>query len=143
MTTAERGGAEFEARQPSEAGLPEPESRGTLRIHDRVVEKVAGHAVTTIPDAAAAPRRVLGMTVSAARRPDDEAAKVTATVHGDSVTVAATVAVSWPSPIRQVVAQLGQRIRDDISLHTGLSVDRIDLDVVSLRLAEGQGRRVV
>jgi uncharacterized alkaline shock family protein YloU len=142
MTTAERGGAELEARQPSEAGLPEPESRGTLRIHDRVVEKVAGHAVTTIPDAAAAPRRVLGMTVGAAR-PDDEAAKVTATVHGDSVTVAATVAVSWPSPIRQVVAQLGQRIRDDISLHTGLSVDRIDLDVVSLRLAEGQGRRVV
>jgi uncharacterized alkaline shock family protein YloU len=142
MTTAERGGAELEARQPSEAGLPEPESRGTLRIHDRVVEKVAGHAVTTIPDAAAAPRRVLGMTVSAAR-PDDEAAKVTATVHGDSVTVAATVAVSWPSPIRQVVAQLGQRIRDDISLHTGLSVDRIDLDVVSLRLGEGQGRRVV
>ena len=142
MTTTERGGAEFDARQPSEPGLPEPESRGSLRIHDRVVEKVAGHAVTTIPDAAAAPRRVLGMTVSAAR-PDDEAAKVTATVHGDSVTVAATVAVSWPSPIRQVVAQLGQRIRDDISLHTGLSVDRIDLDVVSLRLGEGQGRRVV
>jgi len=142
MTTAERGGAEFDARQPSEAGLPEPESRGSLRIHDRVVEKVAGHAVTTIPDAAAAPRRVLGMNVGAAR-PDDEAAKVTATVYGDSVTVAATVAVSWPSPIRQVVAQLGQRIRDDISLHTGLSVDRIDLDVVSLRLAEGQGRRVV
>jgi len=142
MTTAERGGAEFEARQPSEAGLPEPESRGSLRIHDRVVEKVAGHAVTTIPDAAAAPRRVLGMTVGAAR-PDDEAAKVTATVYGDSVTVAATVAVSWPSPIRQVVAQLGQRIREDISMHTGLSVDRIDLDVVSLRLAEGQGRRVV
>ena len=107
-----------------------------------MVEKVAGHAVTTIPDAAAAPRRVLGMTVGAAR-PDDEAAKVAATVYGDSVTVAATVAVSWPSPIRQVVAQLGQRIRDDISLHTGLSVDRIDLDVVSLRLAEGQGRRVV
>ena len=142
MTTTERGGAEFDARQPSEPGLPEPESRGSLRIHDRVVEKVAGHAVTTIPDAAAAPRRVLGMTVGAAR-PDDEAAKVTATVYGDSVTVAATVAVSWPSPIRQVVAQLGQRIRDDISLHTGLSVDRIDLDVVSLRLAEGQGRRVV
>ena len=142
MTTTERGGAEFDARQPSEPGLPEPESRGSLRIHDRVVEKVAGHAVTTIPDATAAPRRVLGMVVGAAR-PDDEAAKVTATVYGDSVTVAATVAVSWPSPIRQVVAQLGQRIRDDISLHTGLSVDRIDLDVVSLRLAEGQGRRVV
>jgi uncharacterized alkaline shock family protein YloU len=38
---------------------------------------------------------------------------------------------------------LGQRIRDDISQHTGLSVDRIDLDVVSLRLAEVQGRRVL
>ena len=142
MTTAELALNSAPLRQPSEAGLPEPDSRGSLRIHDRVVEKVAGHAVTTVPDAAAAPRRVLGMTVGAAR-PDDEAAKVTATVYGDSVTVAATVAVSWPSPIRQVVAQLGQRIRDDISLHTGLSVDRIDLDVVSLRLGEGQGRRVV
>ena len=106
-----------------------------------MVEKVAGYAVTTLPDAAAAPRRVLGIV--GARRPDDEAAKVTATVHGDSVSVSATVAVNWPSPIRQVAAQLGQRIRDDISRHTGLSVDRIDLDVVSLRLAEGQGRRVL
>jgi uncharacterized alkaline shock family protein YloU len=57
--------------------------------------------------------------------------------------VTATVAVSWPSPIRQVAAQLSQRIRDDILRHTGLNVDRIDLDVVSLRLAEDQGRRVL
>jgi uncharacterized alkaline shock family protein YloU len=141
MTTVERASNSAPPQEPSEAGLPEPDSRGSLRIHDRVVEKVAGHAVTTVPDAAAAPRRVLGMTVGAPR-PDDEAAKVTVTVHGDSVTVSATVAVGWPCPIRQVAAQLGQRIRDDISQHTGLSVDRIDLDVVSLRLAEVQGRRV-
>jgi uncharacterized alkaline shock family protein YloU len=142
MTTAERALDSTLIRLPSKAGLPEPGSRGRLRIHDRVVEKVAGYAVTTLPDAAAAPRRVFGMTVGAPR-PDDEAAKVTATVHGDSVSVSATIAVSWPSPIRQVAAQLGQRIRDDISRHTGLSVDRIDLDVVSLRLAEGQRRRVL
>lgn len=142
MTTVERASNSAPPQQPSEAGLPEPDSRGSLRIHDRVVEKVAGHAVTTVPDAAAAPRRVLGMTVGAPR-PDDEAAKVTVTVHGDSVTVSATVAVGWPCPIRQVAAQLAQRIRDDISQHTGLSVDRIDLDVVSLRLAEVQGRRVL
>ena len=142
MTTAERAWNSAPLRQPADPGLPEPDSRGSLRIHDRVVEKVAGYAVTTLPDAAAAPRRLLGMTVGAPR-PEDEAAKVTATVHGDSVSVSATVAVSWPSPIRQVAAQLSQRIRDDISRHTGLSVDRIDLDVVSLRLAESQGRRVL
>ena len=142
MTTVERTWMSVPPRQPSDAGLPEPDSRGSLRIHDRVVEKVAGHAVTTVPDAAAAPRRVLGMSVGAPRR-DDEAAKVTATVHGDSVTVSATVAVNWPSPVRQVADQLGQRIREDISRHTGLKVDRIDLDVVSLRLAEVQGRRVL
>ena len=142
MTTAERSWNSVPPRQSAEAGLPEPDSRGSLRIHDRVVEKVAGYAVTTLPDAAAAPRRVLGMTVGAPR-PDDEAAKVTATVYGDSVSVSATVAVSWPSPIRQVAAQLSQRIRDDISLHTGLNVDRIDLDVVSLRIVEGQGPRVL
>jgi uncharacterized alkaline shock family protein YloU len=141
MTTVERPSNSAPPRQPSETGLPEPDSRGSLWIHDRVVEKVAGHAVTTVPDAAAAPRRVLGMTVGAPR-PEDEAAKVTVTVHGDSVTVSATVTVGWPRPIRDVAAQLGQRIRDDITQHTGLSVDRIDLDVVSLRLAEVQGRRV-
>jgi uncharacterized alkaline shock family protein YloU len=107
MTTVERASNSAAPQQPSEAGLPEPDSRGSLRIHDRVVEKVAGHAVTTVPDAAAAPRRVLGMTVGAPR-PDHEAAKVTVTVHGDSVTVSATVAVSWPCPIRQVAAQLGR-----------------------------------
>lgn len=96
MTTVERASNAAPPQQPSEAGLPEPDSRGSLRIHDRVVEKVAGYAVTTVPDAAAAPRRVLGMTVGAPR-PDDEAAKVTVTVHGDSATVSATVAVGWPS----------------------------------------------
>ena len=68
MTTVERAWKSVPPRQPSEAGMPEPDSRGSLRIHDRVVEKVAGHAVTTVPDAAAAPRRVLGMTVGAPRR---------------------------------------------------------------------------
>jgi uncharacterized alkaline shock family protein YloU len=139
MTTVQRDPGTM---PPAAAGLPEPDVRGGLRIHDRVVEKVAGYAVTTVPGAAAAPRRLLGMTVGASR-PDDEAAKVTATVHGDSVTVAATVAVGWPAPVRRVAAQLSQRIRDDISLHTGLSVDRIDVEVVSLRLAESQGRRVL
>lgn len=126
---------------PSAAGLPEPENRGTLQIHDRVVEKIAGYAVTTVSDAAAAPRRVLGMTVGGPRS-DDEAAKVTATVYGDSVFVCATVAIGWPSPIRKVAAQLGQRIRSEVSRYTGLNVDRVDLDVVSLRLAEVQERRV-
>jgi uncharacterized alkaline shock family protein YloU len=127
-------------RPPSDA-VPEPEARGSLRIHDRVVEKIAGYAVTTVPDAAAAPRRVLGMTVGGPRS-DDQAAKVTATVHGDSVSVSATVAIAWPHPIRQMSVQLGQRIREDIARHTGLSVDRVDVQVVSLRLADVQGRRV-
>ncbi len=40
-----------------------PEERGRLTVDDRVVEKVAGYAVTFVPDAAAAPRRVLGVKI--------------------------------------------------------------------------------
>ena len=51
---------------PSSARRARPEERGRLTVDDRVVEKVAGHAVTFVPDAAAAPRRLLGMNVGEA-----------------------------------------------------------------------------
>ena len=46
-----------------------PEERGRLTVADRVVEKVAGYAVTFVMDAAAAPRRVLGVNIGMAIRP--------------------------------------------------------------------------
>ena len=108
----------------------DPGERGRLRVADRVVERVAGYAVTLVPDATAAPRRVLGRSMGP-RDADDEA-KVRAEVHGGSATVHATIAVRWPASVRAVSQAVRRRIRDDLSMITDVKVDHVDIDVVSL-----------
>ena len=110
----------------------EPDERGTLRIADRVVERVAGYAVTQVPDATAAPRRMLGRTMG---RPDaDDRAKVRAEVHGGTANVHATIAVQWPESVRAVARAVRSRIREDLAHITGVTVDHVDIDVVNLPL---------
>jgi uncharacterized alkaline shock family protein YloU len=117
-----------------------PEERGRLRVDDRVVEKVAGYAVTFVTDAAAAPRRVLGVSFGEAR-PDD-AASVRAQVRDDIASVHATVAVRWPRSVAEVADEIRQRIRSEVTAITGVHVDHVDVEVVSMRLPDSAARRV-
>lgn len=110
--------------------LSDPAERGTLTVHDRVVERVAGYAVTQVDAATAAPRRILGVNVGDAR--EQSAVHVQAKVDGHSATVDATIAVRWPASIREVVERTRQRVRDDVLRMTDVTVDHIDIDVVSL-----------
>src|SRR4051812_2653519 len=91
------------ARSEHSAPVP-PEERGRLTVDDRVVEKVAGYAVTFVTDAAAAPRRVLGVNLGAAR-PDD-AASVHAQVQDDVATVHLAIAVRWPRSVQTVADEV-------------------------------------
>lgn len=125
---------------PAAAELAEAADRGTLTVSDRVVERVAGYAVTLVDSAAAAPRRVLGVTVGEAET-DDEA-RVRARVAGDTATVEATIAVGWPASIRAVAEQARRRIRDDVGRITDVRVDHIDIDVVSLSVPGADRPRV-
>ena len=123
---------------PSETRAPE--DRGSLSIADRVVERVAGYAATQVDGAAAAPRRVLGISVGEAR-PDTEAA-VRATVDGSVATVEATIAVSWPQSVRRVTDQLRARIREDVRRVTDVEVAHVDVDVVDFVTTTAPARRV-
>lgn len=126
-----------------ETGAPEtraPEDRGTLSIADRVVERVAGYAATQVDGAAAAPRRLLGISVGESR-PDAEAA-VRATVDGSVATVEATIAVSWPQSVRRVIDQLRARIREDVRRLTDVEVAHVDVDVVDFVTTTAPARRV-
>jgi uncharacterized alkaline shock family protein YloU len=87
-----------------------PDERGRLTVDDRVVEKVAGHAVTLITDAAAAPRRVLG------------------------------VKVRWPKPVQKVADEVRERIRSEVSAITGVRVDHVDVEVVAMTLSDSARR---
>ena len=127
----------------SGAGTPEvraPEERGSLSIADRVVERVAGYAATQVDGAAAAPRRLLGISVGESR-PDAEAA-VRATVDGSVATVEATIAVAWPQSVRAVTDRLRTRIREDVRRLTDVEVAHVDVDVVDFVTTTAPARRV-
>ena len=130
-------GTETTGRAEQQALLA-PEERGRLTVDDRIVEKVAGHAVTFITDAAAAPRRVLGVKIGAAR-PDD-AASVQAEVQGDIASVSVAIAVRWPRSVQKVADEVRERIRSEVAAITGVRVDHVDVEVVSMTLPDSQRR---
>ena len=132
------------------AGPGDPGDRGELTIADRVVERVAGYAATQVPGASAAPRRVLGIDLGDAR-PDSEAV-VQARVDGRTATVAATLAVEWPRPVREVARQFREHVRADerdglTVVHAGAPTDAVEDEATALRgasahLRDSRGRRL-
>lgn len=110
------------------SGPVAPEDRGRLAVADRVVEKVAGHAVTLVADAAAAPRRVLGVNIGEAK--PDEAANVQAQVQDDIASVHATIGVRWPRSVQEVADEVRRSIRSEVGAITGVRVDHVDVEVV-------------
>ena len=121
-------------------GRVPPEERGRLTVDDRVVEKVAGYAVTVVTDAAAAPRRVLGVNIGAARRAG--AASVHAQVQDDIASVHAAIAVRWPRSVQEVADEVRERIRSEVAAITGVRVDHVDVEVVSMTLPDSAEPRV-
>ncbi|HSJ19759.1 MAG TPA: Asp23/Gls24 family envelope stress response protein [Nocardioidaceae bacterium] len=116
------------------------EDPGRLDVSDRVVEKVAGHAVALVPDAAAAPRRVLGLNVGEAE-PED-AASVSAEVQDGIASVKATIAVRWPKSVQTVADEVRRSIRDEVGSLTGVQVDHVDVEVVSMTFPDQAEPRV-
>lgn len=117
-----------------------PDERGNLVVANRVVEKVAGHAVRAVPGAAAAPRRVLGINVGEPR--EEDRADVSARVDGDVATVRASIAIRWPNSVPQTAQAVREHIREELERITDLTVDHVDVEVTSMMLSTPAGRRV-
>ncbi|MGN6751664.1 MAG: Asp23/Gls24 family envelope stress response protein [Intrasporangium sp.] len=143
-TTTVAGAGPADPTAPGDTPAADPQSassdRGGLSVADRVVEKVAGYAVTLVPDAAAAPRRVLGVNVGESR--EEGAASVEARVIGDVATVSARIAVRWPRSVPEVADAVRRRIRKELTEITGVRVDHIDVEVSSLSVGSPERRRV-
>lgn len=116
------------------------EERGRLTVHDRVVEKVAGYAVTLVADAAAAPRRVLRVSIGEAR--PDAAPSVQAQVDDDTASAEVTIAVRWPRSVQEVADEVRERIRSEVKAVTGVRMDHVDVDVVSMTFPDQARPRV-
>lgn len=127
--------------EPRSQPVPgDPSERGSLSVADRIVERVAGHAVSQVEAAMAAPRRVLGVNVGVAR--PQESAHVHARVYGEVATVEATIAVHWPASVRSVSDAVRDRVREDVARITGVRVEQVDIEVVSMSVPAAAPRRV-
>jgi uncharacterized alkaline shock family protein YloU len=148
VTAATAAAVEQPGRHATDATPPAPlpdlgdaAERGSLTVDDRVVERVAGFAVTRVEGASAAPRRVLGVTVREAK-PDTQAS-VQARVNGSTATIDATVAIAWPDSVAAVAERLRRQVREDVENITGVRVDHVDIDVVSMSVPAARRRRVL
>lgn len=113
------------------------QDRGTLTIHDRVVETIATAAACEVPGV----RRVGGTLEGVVGR---RLPKVDAKTAGSRTRLTVEVAVQWPAPLGEVLAQVRDRVRSQITTLTGLQVDAVDVLAARMLTDEpSTGRRRV
>ncbi len=117
------------------------ESRGELSIAPRVVEKIAGAAVTEVDQVGGVARQVMGVSLgsdSADQRP-----RVQARVDGASVTVEVRCSVAYPAPVARVTERLRAHLIARVEALTGMSTRAVDITVTALTSASASTRREV
>ncbi|MEU8269066.1 Asp23/Gls24 family envelope stress response protein [Sphaerisporangium sp. NPDC049002] len=115
-----------------------PEARGRTDISDRVLERIAAHAVSEVDQVggAAAPRPLGRATPGAAPR-------VSAHADGRLAIVRVRMSVTYPAPIRQVVHRVRDHVAARVHELTGLDARQVDIDVTRLVHPAEEGRRVL
>jgi uncharacterized alkaline shock family protein YloU len=121
--------------------LGPPESRGRTEIAGRVLERIAGQALSEVDQAGGASRRVLGVPLG--RDELDSGPQVSAHVDGELATVRMTVSVVYPAPVREVTRNLRTHVMERIRDLTGIEVRQVDIDVAHLVPPPEHGRRVL
>lgn len=110
--------------QPRTAGPPgrvHDTAPGSITIAEKVVAKLASHAVLDVPDAAAAPRALGGTTPKASVR-----------VDGDVAVVDLELSVRWPASVPQVTAAVRRHVRERLTSLTGLTIAEVRILVTDL-----------
>lgn len=120
MADSAPDGPDRGAVEPGRAGARGPGERGTLVIHDRVVETIATTAACEVDGV----RRSGGTLDGVVGR---RFPKVEARTAGTRTRVSVEVAVQWPVPLAQVLAQVRDHVRSRVQGLTGLDVDAVDV----------------
>ena len=113
-----------------------PGDRGDLDIAGRVVQKVARIAAGEVPGVMSTGSgldHLLGH-----RYPSADA-----TVAGGHASIRVDLAVTWPSPLAQVCAQVRDHVRTRVNELIGLTVDVVDVTVSTVvHPTQTEARRV-
>lgn len=122
------GHARIDGPSPLEPPAP-PAYRGSLRIGERVVEKIAARAA----------REATGSTAPDTKLRDPKAG---VKLRNDHATVRLDLDVPYPGHVKDMAGAVRERVRDDVERLTGMPVVRIDV-VVARMTRIGKGRRRV
>lgn len=115
----------------------EPRFRGRLVLADKVVEKVAGQAASEVADAGGHSGGLLGI---GGHGDLDARPKVDAALSRDYVDLKISLAVSYPTSIREATQQVRDHVSERVESLTGVRVHRVDIDVTALTVT-GNGDR--
>ena len=113
------------ARRPT-ADRPAAEDRGSLEVHPTVVRKVAERAADTTPGVVKAPRKIAGLEAG------EQGASAKIDGFGGEVDVTLDVALRYPSPVRERIDDMRQRVTDEVQRITGYRVRSVRITVSAL-----------
>lgn len=122
------------AEGDSTSALAPPEERGSLTIADKVVEKIASIAAREIEQ--------VTDTRAGWTRMYRSLPKATAKVAGGRARIGVEVAASWPSSLPTVTAQVRDRVNEQITDLTGVTVVAVDVTIADVVHLETNARRV-
>lgn len=108
--------------------------RGTTRVEDVVVEKIAAVAAGEVEHVGGAARRVLG--VPTGREQGDGRPRVTARVSADVVSLDVRLSIVYPASVRAVSQAVRAHVTERVEALTALRVNRVELAVAALTGAD-------
>ena len=104
------------------SGWVEAAERGRLSIDPSVVRRVVEHAADLVPGTARAPRRLSA----------DRGASARVSGAGNDVDVRLDVALVYPLPVREKVAEIRETVTGEVERITGYHVRGLDVVVSAL-----------
>ena len=105
--------------------LGDPDARGTLTIHDKVVRRLASRAAL---DTAGVQRHGAGIDKITGRG----LPRVHVQIAGDRVRAGVDIAVAWAWPLPTVAAAVQANVTHALTAWAGLHVDAVDVSVPSV-----------
>lgn len=116
----------------ADAAAPDPAGRGTLTISDRAVQSLVEIAATEVAGVAHGADSGAGRTL----RSDLPSASVLRA--GNHARLAVEVAVSWPSSLARVTAEVRDHVIERVAELLPITVDRVDVSVPRLVTTDGE-----
>ncbi len=115
---------------------------GSLRVADRVVEKIAAMAATEVVGVTGPwrPARRGGVRLrgGARRRGHARRPRVDARIEGNTARLTMTFSVRYPNPVGETAERVRGEVRERVAALAGMRVTHLDIQVSSLSLGSGE-----